>query len=47
MGGEVGSIEVGKAADVVLLDTAKPHLTPFTHPIHQIVTSPRAPMWTP
>ncbi len=37
MGDEVGSIEVGKAADIVLLDTAKPHLTPFTHPVHQIV----------
>ncbi len=37
MGEDVGSIEVGKAADVILLDVAKPHLTPFTHPVHQIV----------
>lgn len=37
MGEHVGSIEVGKAADIVLLDTDKPHLTPFTHPVHQIV----------
>ena len=37
MGDEVGSIEVGKAADVILIDTDKPHLTPFTHPVHQIV----------
>jgi hypothetical protein len=34
---EIGSIEVGKAADVILLDTDKPHLTPLTHPVHQIV----------
>jgi cytosine/adenosine deaminase-related metal-dependent hydrolase len=37
MGEEVGSIEVGKAADVFLLDAEKPHLTPFTHPVQQIV----------
>lgn len=37
MGHEVGSLEVGKAADLILLDTVKPHLTPFTHPVHQIV----------
>ncbi len=34
---EIGSIEVGKAADIILLDTDKAHLTPFTHPVHQIV----------
>ncbi|MGI9642494.1 MAG: amidohydrolase family protein [Acidimicrobiia bacterium] len=33
----VGSLEVGKAADIVLVDTAQPHLTPFTHPEHQLV----------
>lgn len=33
----IGSIEVGKAADVILLDVDKPHLTPFTHPVQQIV----------
>jgi cytosine/adenosine deaminase-related metal-dependent hydrolase len=37
MGDKVGSIEVGKAADIILLDADKPHLTPFTHPVHQIV----------
>jgi cytosine/adenosine deaminase-related metal-dependent hydrolase len=37
MADEIGSLEVGKAADVVLIDTDKPHLTPFTHPVHQIV----------
>lgn len=35
--GEIGSIEVGKAADVIVLDADKAHLTPFTHPVHQIV----------
>ena len=34
---EVGSIEVGKAADVIVLDVAKAHLTPFTHPVHQVI----------
>lgn len=33
----IGSIEVGKSADVILLDVDKPHLTPFSHPVHQIV----------
>jgi cytosine/adenosine deaminase-related metal-dependent hydrolase len=37
MGEDVGSLEVGKAGDIILLDVAKPHLTPFTHPVHQIV----------
>ena len=49
MGGEVGSIEVGKAADVVL---ARHRQTP-PDPLHPIrstrssTSSPRAPMWTP
>jgi cytosine/adenosine deaminase-related metal-dependent hydrolase len=34
---QIGSLEVGKAADVILLNTSKPHLIPFTHPVHQIV----------
>ncbi len=37
MADRVGSLEVGKAADVILIDVNKPHLTPFTHPVHQIV----------
>ncbi|MCP3975682.1 MAG: amidohydrolase family protein [bacterium] len=37
MANEIGSIEVGKAADLIIVDTQKPHLTPFTHPVHQIV----------
>ena len=37
MDGDVGSIEEGKLADVILVDTNRPHLTPFTHPVHQLV----------
>lgn len=37
MADEIGSIEIGKAGDVIVVDTDKPHLTPFTHPVHQIV----------
>jgi cytosine/adenosine deaminase-related metal-dependent hydrolase len=37
MADKIGSLEVGKAADVILIDTDKPHLTPFTHPVHQLV----------
>jgi cytosine/adenosine deaminase-related metal-dependent hydrolase len=37
MDDDVGSLEVGKAADVIVVETAKPHLTPFTHPVHQLV----------
>lgn len=34
---DIGSIEVGKAADLIIVDTAKPHLTPLTHPVQQLV----------
>jgi 5-methylthioadenosine/S-adenosylhomocysteine deaminase len=34
---EIGSIEVGKKADLVLLDMKAPHLTPFRHPVSHIV----------
>jgi cytosine/adenosine deaminase-related metal-dependent hydrolase len=33
----LGSLEVGKQADVVLLDVRRPHLTPFLMPVEQIV----------
>jgi cytosine/adenosine deaminase-related metal-dependent hydrolase len=32
-----GSIEVGKRADVVLVDFFKPHLVPIHMPVHQLV----------
>ncbi|MDI6655026.1 MAG: amidohydrolase family protein [Candidatus Hydrothermarchaeota archaeon] len=34
---EIGSIEVGKKADVILLNLNKPHLTPLTNPISHLV----------
>jgi 5-methylthioadenosine/S-adenosylhomocysteine deaminase len=33
---EIGSIEIGKKADLVLLDMKTPHLTPFRHPVSHI-----------
>ena len=41
MNNEIGSIEVGKKADLVLLDIKAPHLTPFRHPMSHIVYSAR------
>jgi 5-methylthioadenosine/S-adenosylhomocysteine deaminase len=38
---EIGSIEVGKKADIVILDAAKPHLTPLYHPVSHIVYAGR------
>jgi 5-methylthioadenosine/S-adenosylhomocysteine deaminase len=34
---EIGSIEPGKRADIILLDTRKPHLTPLYNPYSQLV----------
>jgi len=34
---EIGTIEVGKKADLVLLDTKTAHLTPFRHPMSHLV----------
>jgi 5-methylthioadenosine/S-adenosylhomocysteine deaminase len=36
-----GSLEVGKKADVILVDTAKPHLTPLYNPYSHLVYSAR------
>jgi 5-methylthioadenosine/S-adenosylhomocysteine deaminase len=36
---EIGSIEVGKKADIVLLDTKTPQLTPFRNPMSHLVYS--------
>uniref|UniRef100_A0A7C4W7L8 5-methylthioadenosine/S-adenosylhomocysteine deaminase n=1 Tax=Desulfatirhabdium butyrativorans TaxID=340467 RepID=A0A7C4W7L8_9BACT len=38
---EIGSIEVGKKADLVILDAAKPHLAPLYHPESQVVYAAR------
>jgi len=37
----IGSLEPGKKADVILLDTHKPHLTPLYHPASQLVYTAR------
>ena len=34
---EIGSVEVGKRADLVLLDLEQPHLTPWWMPVHRVV----------
>jgi 5-methylthioadenosine/S-adenosylhomocysteine deaminase len=34
---EIGSLEPGKQADLILLDTRAPHLTPMHHPVSAIV----------
>ena len=33
----IGSLEVGKAADLVTLDLARPHLQPGNMPVHRLV----------
>lgn len=38
---KIGSIEVGKRADLVLLDVRKPHLTPWIDPVSQLVYAAR------
>lgn len=37
LGDRIGSIEVGKQADVIVIDTRKPHLTPMYHPYSHLV----------
>lgn len=39
--GEIGSIEVGKRADIILIDLNAAHLTPLTNPISHIVYAAR------
>lgn len=34
---DVGSIEIGKRADIILVDTKKPHLQPAVMPLHQLL----------
>ena len=41
LGGEIGSLEVGKKADVIIMDTRQPHLTPLYHPVSHIVYAAR------
>ena len=37
--GEIGSIEPGKQADLIVVDTRKPHLTPIHNPASAVVYS--------
>ncbi len=39
---EIGSLEVGKKADLIMLDTRKPHLVPLHNPLALIVYSAQA-----
>lgn len=34
---ELGSLEPGKKADLIIIDTGKPHLTPLLMPVHQVI----------
>ena len=34
---DIGSLEVGKQADIIIIDTQKPHLTPMYHPVSHVV----------
>src|SRR5471032_2432707 len=33
---ELGSLEVGKQADIILIDLYKPHLMPMNMPVHRV-----------
>jgi 5-methylthioadenosine/S-adenosylhomocysteine deaminase len=37
LGEEIGSLEVGKKADLIIVDTHKPHLTPLYDPVSHLV----------
>ncbi len=37
----VGSLEFGKAADLIIVDTNQPHLVPLYHPVSQLVYAAR------
>lgn len=41
MGEIIGSLEKGKKADVIILDTKKPHLTPMYNPFSHLVYAAR------
>lgn len=38
---QIGSIETGKKADIVIIDLAQPHLTPMYHPESHLVYTAR------
>jgi 5-methylthioadenosine/S-adenosylhomocysteine deaminase len=41
LGERIGSIEIGKQADLIIIDTRKPHLTPMYHPASHLVYATR------
>ncbi|MFZ0133766.1 MAG: amidohydrolase [Desulfobacterales bacterium] len=41
LGHMTGSLEVGKAADLIVIDTARPHLTPMYNPVSHLVYAVR------
>jgi 5-methylthioadenosine/S-adenosylhomocysteine deaminase len=41
LGERIGSLEAGKLADVIIVDTRRPHLTPLYHPASQLVYAAR------
>lgn len=41
LSGITGSLETGKKADIIVLDTRKPHLTPFYSPVSSLVYAAR------
>ncbi len=41
LAGKVGSIEPGKAADLIVIDTEKPHLVPLYNPVSHLVYAAR------
>lgn len=43
---EIGSIEVGKKADLILVDMKTPHLTPYRNPVSHLVYSAEDQTWT-
>ncbi|MFC1857728.1 amidohydrolase family protein [Thermodesulfobacteriota bacterium] len=40
---EIGSLEIGKQADLIIIDTNSPHLTPMYNPISHIVYAAQGP----
>jgi 5-methylthioadenosine/S-adenosylhomocysteine deaminase len=39
LGDRIGTLEVGKRADLIVIDTDKPHLTPMYNPVSHLVYS--------
>jgi cytosine/adenosine deaminase-related metal-dependent hydrolase len=38
LAGDIGSLEAGKKADIILVDLFKPHLVPLNMPVHRITS---------